>query len=424
MQIHRTSNGKSPFGMALRENLEPGTGRLTTYWIDTSGAFIEDTVAVINQETPYDLVLHYVARNTQTGSWQLYGAEAGKPLSLLEQKENLRTILPDQSGSPTEPNFATIGLYPGEVAPGSEVRIGGFNVQATREAAETIAFNTGSRGPAATYVSQFTGSGLSRLSHPGGIARDEGGNLWVVDTNNNRVEKFDASGEWQKVGGTGSVGAGLLSNPDAVAIDAKGDVWVCDKGNSRIVEFDGEGKPLKVVGIPAGLREPEGMTLDPKGDVWVSDTYNHRLVEFDPEGNNPKVVGSGQIGEPEGITADPQGNVWVADWSLHAIEEFNEKGELIRKFLTPHEEGKPSRYPFALVRDSDGHVWEAGLGGAYNERVEKFSETGEFLGAFGPIGGNGPGQFNSEYPVGVATDGRNDVWVTDGSNSRVQRWMR
>ena len=68
------------------------------------------------------------------------------------------------------------------------------------------------------YLSQFGTSGAAngQFSSPSGLALDSGGNSYVVDAGNDRVQKFDPNGNFLLVIGTGAgAGAGTFRLPPA-----------------------------------------------------------------------------------------------------------------------------------------------------------------------------------------------------------------
>lgn len=284
--------------------------------------------------------------------------------------------------------------------------------------------------PAPTFNSSFgsAGTGNGQFAHPGDVALDAKGNLWVVDENNNRVEQFNEKGEYvTKFGMTGS-GNGQLKRPTSLAIDAKGNIWVADAGNNRLEQFNEKGEFLKAVGAyGAGNGQfsgPEGIAIDPKGNIWVSDTYNARLQQFNENGEFLKVVGTegsatGQLVEPTGIDVGPGGNVWVADWANNRVEVYNEAGEYVRQFGSEGTGNGQFMQPDALAIDTKGNVW---VGDQNNDRVQQFNQSGEYVAQFGEAG-SGEGQFSFGYPMGIETDPAGNIWVTDTGNNRVQKWQ-
>jgi tripartite motif-containing protein 71 len=281
-----------------------------------------------------------------------------------------------------------------------------------------------------TFSSSFgsLGAGNGQFNHPGDIAVDSKGNLWVADANNNRVEKFGASGEYLTKFGTTGSGNGQLKRPTALAIDAKGNIWVADAGNSRIEQFNEKGEYVSKFGsLGAGegqLNSAEGVAIDPKGNIWVADTYNGRVQKFNEKGEFVKVVGSkgsgtGQLGEPTSIDVGLGGRVLVADWQNNRVAEFNESGGFVRQFGAAGSGNGQFKHPDGIEVDSKGDVW---VGDQENGRVQAFTEGGEYVTQFG-LPGSGAGQLSLSYPTGIATDSKGGIWITDSNNNRVQKWL-
>jgi sugar lactone lactonase YvrE len=166
-------------------------------------------------------------------------------------------------------------------------------------------WNPGKSTPSSTptYISSFgsAGTGNGQFAHPAGNAVDSKGNLWVVDENNKRVEKFNEAGEYQSSFGSSGTGNGQFSRPTDVAIDPKGNLWVTDAGNNRIQEFNEKGEFLKVIGSYGSgnlqFSGPESITVDSKGNVWVGDTYNHRVQELNEKGEFIRTFGTNGSGQ-------------------------------------------------------------------------------------------------------------------------------
>jgi RHS repeat-associated protein len=282
----------------------------------------------------------------------------------------------------------------------------------------------------ANYSSSFgsSGAGNGQFAHPAGIALDAGGNLWVADENNHRLEKFNSSGTFVKSMGSSGSGNGQFGRPTDVAIDSKGNIWATDASNNRIEEFSESGTFLKSVGSSGTgngqFSGPESIAIDTKGNIWVADTYNARLQEFNEKGEFIRTVGSrgsgqGQMIEPTGIAIGPGGKVWVADWGNNRIEEFSETGSFILQFGTEGTGNGQFKRPDVVDVESNGTVL---VGDQNNERIQEFSQSGQFLAKFGS-GGSGQGQFSFGWPMGIATDGKGAIWISDTGNNRVQKWV-
>jgi tripartite motif-containing protein 71 len=284
--------------------------------------------------------------------------------------------------------------------------------------------------PSPSFNSSFgsAGTGNGQFAHPGDIAIDAKGNLWVVDENNNRIEQFNEKGEYvAKFGSLGSAN-GQFKRPTSLAIDAKGNVWVTDAGNNRLQQFNEKGEFLKAIGAYGSgsgqFSGPEGIAIDPKGNIWVSDTYNARLQKFNEKGEFIKVIGTrgsatGQLVEPTGIDVGPGNKVWVTDWANNRVEVYSEAGEYVRQFGSEGAGNGQFKHPDALTIDTKGNVW---VGDQNNSRIQQFNQSGEYITQFGSAG-SGNGQFSFGYPMGIAVDSKGNLWVTDTGDNRVQKWL-
>ena len=135
------------------------------------------------------------------------------------------------------------------------------------------------------------GSGDGQLDSPSGIAFDSDENLLVVDTGNNRVQKFSRDGKFIKTIISGD-GEGALNMPWGIAVNHKGEILVSDWRNNRINIYDSNGKYISSFGeIPNSLGQdytqlsgPAGLSIDDDGDIYVADRDNDRVVVYDRDG--------------------------------------------------------------------------------------------------------------------------------------------
>jgi sugar lactone lactonase YvrE len=283
--------------------------------------------------------------------------------------------------------------------------------------------------PRSSVVFGTEGKGKGEFKHPADIAIDAEGNAWVVDMENDRLEKFDKEGKYiTKFGESGS-GKCQLNRPKSVAIDSEGYLWVDDAGNYRVQKFNEAGEcflEFGKMGTEEGqFFDAESIAIDAEGDIWVADTYNGRLQEFDPKGKLIRVVQppsgkSGHMVNPSGIDIGPSGNVWICDWIAGAIIEFNAEGSFVQEFGTTGIFDGQFMHPDTIEADEAGTIWVVD---ERNSRVQWFSEKGTYEGKFGSLG-SGEGQFSFEFPAGITSDANGNLWIADSLNGRVQKWVR
>jgi len=256
---------------------------------------------------------------------------------------------------------------------------------------------------------------------PLGIGTDAADNIYVADTGNNRIVKFDSNLDFLgKIGSTGS-GNGQFSNPSGVAVDGSGNIYVADSSNNRIQKFDGEGNFLWTVGAYGTGNEqfqhPIGIAVDSSGYVYVADSGNYRIQKIDPSGAyvgqfGSKGTGNSQFSNPTGVAVDGSGNIYVSDAGNNAVKKFNSAGTWIWTGTTYISN------PQAVVVDSSGNV---DVSSKCYDYIVQYDSNGNYLRAIGG-GGYGNGQFSDPY--GVVVDSAGDMFVTDTSgyygNNRIQ----
>jgi sugar lactone lactonase YvrE len=220
------------------------------------------------------------------------------------------------------------------------------------------------------------------------------------------------------VGMTG-FGVGTL-DPQRLAVDARGDVWVLETFNNRVVEFNSDGEQLRVIGSegtgPGRFRSPEAIAFS-GGYIWVADARNLRLEKFTEAGVYQSEVSVAK--RPSGL-AVANGHIWIASWETDQIEELQEDGSVIRTFGSggggPGQLSFQGSTPIGLAVSSDEAVWVADPG---NDRIEKFGADGSYLAQVGEEG-NGPGEFVN--PQGLAIDRDGNIWVVDVAHDRLEEF--
>ncbi|MFL5731561.1 MAG: DUF2298 domain-containing protein, partial [Chloroflexia bacterium] len=300
--------------------------------------------------------------------------------------------------------------------------------------------------PAGLFDMGQAGAGNGQFDLPRGIARDAKGNFFVADTQNERIEKFDSSGKWLLAFGSTGTGNGQFApiGPDAqgtgpggVAVDSAGNVYVADTWNHRVQKFDSSGKFLAQWGSFLNLSDPNsanepnknarfygprGIAVGPDGDLYVTDTGNKRVLVFDTNGSPKRQISSGaspdrvapqypfnkpgELNEPVGVAVDKSGNVYVADTNNHRIQKFDAAGKLAAAWDVPQGNWDQGPYlePF-LALDAAGNLYATAPTG---KAVLKFAPDGHLLGQK-----KGPGDKSLDVPTGIAVDADGTVYAVD-----------
>jgi DNA-binding beta-propeller fold protein YncE len=120
---------------------------------------------------------------------------------------------------------------------------------------------------------------------PQGVALDNDGNVYVTDTLNNRVEIFDADGNFISLFGKHGDGPGYLARPKGIAVDSDGHIWVADEMQDRLQVFNREGQLLTYIGtghgeLPGQFKSLVGVAVDKKNRVFTTEQEPGRLQMF------------------------------------------------------------------------------------------------------------------------------------------------
>jgi RHS repeat-associated protein len=127
------------------------------------------------------------------------------------------------------------------------------------------------------------GSGNGQFFKPTGI-EVTGGDVYVVDSENDRVQELTTAGVYvTKFGAKGS-GEVQFSAPGGMAIDSSGNLYIADTGNNRIEEVASNGAYITQFG-KAGtgnseFKEPEGVAVTSSGEAYVADSANNRVQKW------------------------------------------------------------------------------------------------------------------------------------------------
>jgi DNA-binding beta-propeller fold protein YncE len=281
--------------------------------------------------------------------------------------------------------------------------------------------------------------GNEEFASVGAVTVDGDGNVYIVDTGNHRVLKFDNDGgfitKWGSPDGNEGSGDDEFAFPQGIAIAPNGNALVTDHNNFRVQTFDASGGfldtwPAQVGGTPFG---PEAIAIAADGSAFVLDRLNHRVVKFDSSGDDVAAIGShgagdGQFEFPEDVAIDGSGQVFVADAGNTRVQKFAPDAQDPDQYGHVGTIGSPGQgdgelaIPAGVAVDAAGNVFVADTG---NHRIQRFAPTAQNphqYDVFTTWGAKGSGDGQLDEPTDLAIDTDGAVFVADFRNFRIQKF--
>jgi len=293
----------------------------------------------------------------------------------------------------------------------------------------SFAYADSNEGTAPAFILKWgtSGSGNGQF-RPRGICSDPQGNIYVVDSSNNRIQKFTQDGTFITKWGAYGSGDGQFNVPVGICSDLQGYIYVIESGNDRIQKFTRDGTFITKWGtFGSGNGQfyyPKTICSDSQGYIYVADTYNYRIQKFTQDGTFITKWGSrgtndGQFNVPIGICSDLQGYIYVADAYNGRIQKFTQDGIFITKWGTIGLGDGQFHAPFGICSDPQGYIYVTEVQDIIYYRIQKFTQDGTFITKWGTPGVD-DGQFN--FPMGICSDQQGNIYVADTYNYRIQKF--
>jgi len=225
------------------------------------------------------------------------------------------------------------------------------------------------------------GVAVGEFKNPAAISVDPTGALYVCDTGNHRIQKFNSQGEFLcQLGGFGwerkqfyqprdihalstldifiadyqnqrierydrelNYISSLRSNstwdeklqfswPIALAFSQQRELFILDEENQKVVKINSSGKPeMQFGGYNWGigqLKQPHQIVISNADRIFVSDSEANKIVIFDYFGNYLDSWGENFLNNPTGIFWDQSGLLFIADTGNHRFVVLDQDGEL------------------------------------------------------------------------------------------------
>lgn len=318
------------------------------------------------------------------------------------------------------------------------------------------------------YTPGFAGdtTGQIALNNPEDIFFDQNWNMWIADYGNGRIREYGTNGICSTVVGGGSTYveggfplASLLAGPHSVVTDPAGNIYIADSEDNRVFKvsastnhinsyagtgtygFAGDNGPSN----QALVNTPTSLAIDSSGNLYFVDLYNARVRVVSSSGTITTVAGTGAIyyagdggaaqnaimHNPSSVAYSSSG-VYIADTNNQRVRQISAGGAIstVAGNGTPGYAGDGAAassaelfYPSAVATDASGFLYVADRG---NQRVRKVVN-----GVINTVAGNGKTGYSGDggqaiaasinNPMGLVVDSAGDIYISDFGNAVVRK---
>ncbi|MBI5497332.1 MAG: hypothetical protein HY904_20125 [Deltaproteobacteria bacterium] len=327
---------------------------------------------------------------------------------------------------------------------------------------------------AGTGVSGFNGDGVqatsAQLAGIFALTLDDRGNLYIADTENNRIRRVDRSGLITTVAGIGTAGldpdgipatASRLNAPQGVAVSEAGEVYIADTNNHRVCRVELNGLLTTVAGtgtagfnnddqpaISAQLDSPVDVALF-GAEVFIADTENDRVRKVDAAGFIRAVAGNGTSGfdfndrlattvkltAPSGLCVEADGSLLIAEGTGNRVRRVEAGSQFIRAVAGDGNPGYTEDGILAVAAQLNFPRWVTTdeLGNIYvseelNQTIRRIDHVdgkiGTMMGLSGPVyAGYGTSALTAwmQGPNDVAVGPDGSLYVPEYEGHRIRR---
>jgi len=392
-----------------------GPSGISTYWITDLHPF--DTIPPVAKiHSPPDLtyinhivkIVGTVSDDTWLNDWQIYYAKGINPsegwsLISFGTGEKFETILSEWNTYELEEGIYTLRLLVHDASGNTS--------------SDTIIIWVGE--PPLELIIGRPGHGNGELRLPTDISVDTSGLIYISDTQNDRIQVFEASGDFLYKWGKHGKEINEFKQPSFSMI-SENRIHIADTYNNRYQIFTLLGYYLSSIGKkghqPGGFNKTGGVDLH-NNYLYLADIHHHQIHKYSKDGIYKSSFGeygseSGQLNQPHGL-AIIDTFIYVADKQNNRVQKFTISGTLKKVIGSEGSEDGQFSHPFDVVTDSDSCFY---ISDYHNNRFQKFDKYGyRLLTVYSQ-------DDSLKMPSGIGIDHYMNTYISDTHNNRVLKF--
>ena len=263
------------------------------------------------------------------------------------------------------------------------------------------------RDAAGKVLVEFGRSRGEALSFPNQVGVGPDGTATVSDVTY-KVKRYDRFGNFI---------AKLNVDLDCLCVDKDGCIYVC--AGTRLDKYSASGSFMTTFDlsvVPDAVNARSLAVAPATGDIYLLYSNDYCVARLGADGRfiskwGSQGTGNGQFSSATGITVDSAGNVYVVEASSNRIQKFDAAGN----YITQWGQGRLN-HPMAICATHSGSIVVTAF-----QEVVLYSASGTLQGSWGSLG-TPAGCFANPYAVAVDAD--DNIYVADGTNSRIQKFQK
>jgi DNA-binding beta-propeller fold protein YncE len=267
------------------------------------------------------------------------------------------------------------------------------------------------------------------------VVHDDLGGYYVVDSGNNRIQKFTENDRFEFQWGSRGSREGRFIRPQAIARDEDGNIFIVDTGNNRVQKFDDRGEFIlewgRLGSSPGKFMDPIDITFDADGDIYILDAGNERIQKFSPstafeeewggftggrQGDFTRLVSIAFDDDRLGLLQLLGDGIEEGTCQIQILDLRGGRKEVVRSWdlAYPGDDEVPCFPTRIRIDNRDNYVY---ILDHVNSVLRRYQKDGRYLDSIWEV------EEPMNGPMGLSVEsGTRKIWIADTGSNAIQRF--